>query len=32
MLAEMTDPSIPFRRTQERSTCTFCDFKTICGR
>ena len=32
MLAEMTDPSIPFRRTQERSTCAFCDFKTICGR
>ena len=32
MLTEMTDPSIPFRRTQERSTCAFCDFKTICGR
>ena len=32
MLAEMTDVSIPFRRTEEAATCTWCDFKNICGR
>ena len=32
LLAEMTDPSVPFRRTEERKTCAFCDFKMICGR
>ena len=32
LLAEMTDPSVPFRRTQERKTCEYCDFKMICGR
>ena len=32
MLAEMVDPSVPFRRTQEAATCGYCDFKTICGR
>lgn len=32
LLAEMTDPSVPFRRTEERKTCEFCDFKMICGR
>ena len=32
LLAEMTDPSVPFRRTEERKTCENCDFKTICGR
>ena len=32
LLAEMVDPSVPFRRTQERKTCEFCDFKMICGR
>ncbi len=32
LLAEMTDPSVPFRRTEERSTCSYCDFKMICGR
>lgn len=32
LLAEMTDPSVPFRRTQERDSCALCDFKTICGR
>ena len=32
MLAEMVDPSVPFRRTEERSTCSYCDFKMICGR
>ena len=32
LLTEMTDPSVPFRRTEERSTCSYCDFKMICGR
>jgi len=32
MLREMTDVSIPFRRTQEKKSCEFCDFKVICGR
>ena len=32
LLAEMTDPFVPFRRTEERKTCEFCDFKMICGR
>ena len=32
LLAEMTDISVPFRRTEERKTCGNCDFKTICGR
>ena len=32
LFAEMTDPSVPFRRTEERKTCEYCDFKTICGR
>ena len=32
LFAEMTDPSVPFRRTEERKTCEYCDFKMICGR
>ena len=32
LLAEMTDPSVPFRRTEELKTCAYCDFKMICGR
>lgn len=32
MLAEMVDVSVPFRRTGELQTCTYCDFKMICGR
>ena len=32
LLAEMTDPSVPFRRTEEPQTCGYCDFKMICGR
>ena len=32
LLAEMVDPAVPFRRTQEAGTCSYCDFKTICGR
>ena len=32
LLAEMTDPAVPFRRTEEHQTCSYCDFKMICGR
>ena len=32
MLAEMVDPDVPFRRTEELRTCSYCDFKMICGR
>ena len=32
LLAEMVDPDVPFRRTHEPETCSYCDFKTICGR
>lgn len=32
LFAEMTDLSVPFRRTDERKTCEYCDFKMICGR
>ena len=32
LFAEMTDPSVPFRRTEERKTCEYCDFKMICCR
>ena len=32
LLDEMTDPYVPFRRTEERQTCSYCDFKMICGR
>lgn len=31
-LAEMTDPSVPFRRCDDPKTCAWCDFKTLCGR
>ena len=32
LLAQMADPDEPIRRTQDRETCKFCDFKIICGR
>lgn len=32
LLAEISDCSIPFRRTSDIGTCTYCDFKSICGR
>ena len=32
LLDEMTDMSVPFRRTEDRTACAYCDFKTICGR
>ena len=32
MLDEIDDTSVPFRRTVDRDLCTWCDFKSICGR
>lgn len=32
LLDEIRNPDIPFRRTEDESTCAYCDFKTICGR
>jgi hypothetical protein len=32
MLAQMYDTSVPFRRTDDEKTCSYCDFKMICGR
>jgi len=32
MLAEMTDTTVPFHRTEDRKTCGWCEFKNICGR
>jgi len=32
LLGEMTDPAVPFRRTEDPGTCAVCDFKMICGR
>lgn len=31
-LAGMVDPAMPFRRTDDLHTCSYCDFKMICGR
>ncbi|MBP5218657.1 MAG: PD-(D/E)XK nuclease family protein [Bacteroidales bacterium] len=32
LLAEMTDTEVPWRRTADSVTCSYCDFKMICGR
>lgn len=32
LLAEMKDREVPFRRTEDKDTCAYCDFKMICGR
>ncbi|MBP3202449.1 MAG: PD-(D/E)XK nuclease family protein [Bacteroidales bacterium] len=32
LLGEITDLSLPFKRTEELQTCAWCDFKNICGR
>ena len=32
LLDEMKDLDVPFRRTEDESSCAYCDFKTICGR
>ena len=32
LLDEIYDTSVPFSRTDEEKTCSYCDFKMICGR
>ena len=32
LLKEIADPGIPFSRTGDTATCSYCDFKMICGR
>lgn len=32
LLAEISSIEVPFRRTTEEKTCTYCDFRMICGR
>ena len=32
MLADVSDLSIPWRRTEDTGKCAFCDFRAICGR
>lgn len=32
LLTQMYDIQVPFRRTQEQSSCAYCDFKNICGK
>lgn len=32
LLDEIADMSRPIRRTSSKDTCSYCDFKTICGR
>ncbi len=32
LLDEIGDVSVPFRRTDDRDACRYCDFKSICGR
>lgn len=31
-LAELYDPSVPFRQCEDRATCEYCNFKAICRR
>ena len=32
LLDEICDPQVNFRRTSDEKMCSYCDFKTICGR
>ncbi|MCQ2146333.1 MAG: PD-(D/E)XK nuclease family protein [Bacteroidales bacterium] len=32
MLADLVNPGVSFTRTDDRKTCSYCDFKMICGR
>lgn len=32
LFGQMTDPAIPFRMTDDIRICSYCDYKTICGR
>lgn len=32
LLGELASPEVPFRRTDDDKTCSWCDFRMICGR
>ena len=32
LLREMRNPEVPFTRTKDEKVCSYCDFRTICGR
>lgn len=32
LLSDITNPELPWSRTEDRDTCSRCDFKDICGR
>ena len=32
LLNELRDPGIGFRRTSLETECSYCNFKTLCGR
>jgi hypothetical protein len=32
LLAEIFDPHLPFRQTEESAHCAYCDFKDLCYR
>lgn len=32
LIAEIFDPSVPFRQTEDEANCTYCPFKDICNR
>ena len=32
LLSDIKDPSRPWKRTDDKDTCSWCDFKMICGR
>ncbi len=32
LLSEIASADVPFRRTEEEKTCSYCDFRMICGR
>lgn len=32
LLEELSDLSVPFRRTEDEEVCAYCDFRIICGR
>ncbi len=32
LLSEISSTDVPFRRTEEEKTCSYCDFRMICGR
>ncbi|HBN01070.1 MAG TPA: hypothetical protein DD383_00300, partial [Rikenellaceae bacterium] len=32
LLSEIASVDVPFRRTTEEKTCSYCDFRMICGR